>query len=257
MRREQRSIATRLIINNMMLIWFCFAGAGISYGVKTININTLRDKMEGCFAGQMIGVGYGEWGEFSWQCTMRPLGSMPFFWDPDYINKGFYQDDTTPDTLFIKKLHDDGIIFNWNWAGDIWRDYGGGAHANGAAHNLLLAGYHPPMSGHYSLNGHAECIDWQIDGDSLGMVCPGMPTPALDLTWRLGHIINYGNGVYGAMYVSAMIQEAYFATSLQQIIDAGTQALPDGCIYKNQVLDVINWYNQGHTIESNLSLIHI
>ncbi len=253
MRSEKRSVTSRLT-GVVLSAWFFFIGSGLGYGVKTIDVNTVRDKMKGCFAGQMIGVGYGEWGEFSWQCTMRPLDTMPFFWDPNFINKGFYQDDTCPDTLFIKKLYDDGLIFNWHWAGDIWRYGGGGAHANGAAHSLLNSGYDPPLSGHYLYNSHAECIDWQIDGDSLGMVCPGMPMPAMDITWRLGHVINYGNGVYGAMYVSAMIQEAYFASSLQQIIEAGRQVLPEGSVYRRQVDDVINWHSQGHSIESNWQL---
>ena len=52
----------------------------------------------------------------------------------------------------------------------------------------------PPASGHWKNNPHADAIDFQIEADFIGMICPGMVNTASDFSDKIGHIMNYGDG---------------------------------------------------------------
>ena len=94
-------------------------------------------------------------------------------------------------------------------------------HANDAARTNLLAGIAAPDSGHYRNNPHADDIDWQIEADFAGIITPGQPEAAIDIAWRAGHVMNYGDGVYGGVAMAAMHSAAYFARDVNEIVEAG------------------------------------
>ena len=65
-------------------------------------------------------------------------------------------------------------------------------HANGQARQNIREGIPPHLSGHPLYNSHADDIDFQIECDFIGLVCPGMPQTASMIADRVGHIMNYG-----------------------------------------------------------------
>ena len=84
-------------------------------------------------------------------------------------------------------------------------------------------------------------------------MAPGQPNAAAELAWRAGHTMNYGDGVYGGVFIAAMHAEAYFATNIDQIIEAGRQAIPAGSKYRQVIEDVIAWKDQGNTWPTKLA----
>ena len=48
----------------------------------------------------------------------------------------------------------------------------------------------PPQSGHPDYNLHADDIDFQIEADYIGFMCPGMPQTANKMADKIGHIMN-------------------------------------------------------------------
>jgi len=65
-------------------------------------------------------------------------------------------------------------------------------HANQAARYNILHGIMPPASGHWKNNPHADDIDFQIEADFIGMICPGVVNRAHHelrrrLVWRCIH----------------------------------------------------------------------
>ena len=46
--------------------------------------------------------------------------------------------------------------------------------------------------------------------DFIGLMCPGMPQTSNAICDKIGHIMNYGDGVYGGMFVCALYTEAFF-----------------------------------------------
>ena len=65
----------------------------------------------------------------------------------------------------------------------------------------IFHGIAAPKSGHWINNPHADCIDYQIESDFAGLMCPGMPNTASQISDKIGHIMNYGDGWYGGVYM--------------------------------------------------------
>ena len=76
-------------------------------------------------------------------------------------------------------------------------------HANQAARYNILNGIDPPGSGYWENNPHADDIDFQIEADFAGLMNPGMVNSSSEICDRVGHIMNYGDGWYGGVYVAA------------------------------------------------------
>ena len=99
-------------------------------------------------------------------------------------------------------------------------------HANGQARQNVLAGIPAELAGHPFYNPHADDIDFQIECDYIGMISPGLPEAAQDLCRRQGRVVNYGDGIYGGMFFTAMYAAAWFETDTRRIVELGRQAIP-------------------------------
>ena len=84
-------------------------------------------------------------------------------------------------------------------------------HANQAGRYNILHGLMPPASGDWRNNPHSDCIDYQIESDFSGLMTPGMPNTAAEISDRVGHIMNSGDGCYGGVYVGAMYSLAFIS----------------------------------------------
>ena len=71
-----------------------------------------------------------------------------------------------------------------------------------------------PLSGSPEYNLHADDIDFQIEADYIGFMCPGMPRTASEIADKIGRIMNYGDGVYGGIFVAALYSEAFFESDI-------------------------------------------
>ena len=100
----------------------------------------------------------------------------------------------------------------------------------------------PPQSGHWLQNPHAEDIDFQIEADFAGLMSPGMINTAADICDRIGHIMNYGDGWYGGVYVAAMYSLAFVSDDVHWIIGEALKVIPEESHYHRCMRDVIRWY---------------
>jgi hypothetical protein len=117
-------------------------------------------------------------------------------------------------------------------------------HANEAGLGNIRKGILPPDSGNPRNNLHADDIDFQIESDIFGMIAPGMPQVSNRYGERMGHIMNYGDGVYGGMFVSAMYTQAFFARNIREVVENGVKAIPAQSLYAQTIHDVIQWHDQ-------------
>jgi hypothetical protein len=67
---------------------------------------------------------------------------------------------------------------------------------------------------------------------------------ASEIAEKIGHIMNYGDGVYGGIFVAALYAEAFFETDLNLIIEKALLSLPSASDYYKIVKDVIKLHNQ-------------
>ena len=85
----------------------------------------------------------------------------------------------------------------------------------------LNRGIPAPMSGHPRYNIHANDIDFQIEADFIGIMCPGLPRVSNQYCDRVGRVMNYGDGLYGGMFVCGMYAAAYFESDPRKVVEAG------------------------------------
>jgi hypothetical protein len=218
---------------------------------ETVKISkaVLQDKIKGGWAGQVIGCTYGGPTEFQWNGTM--IGDhVPIPWDDTrmlwyYENAPGLYDDVYMDLTFVDVFEKYGLdapdsLHALAFARaeyPLW-------HANQAARYNILNGIMPPASGHWKTNPHADDIDFQIEADFAGLMAPGMPNSAADIGWRIGHIMNYGDGVYGGIYVAAMYSLAFVYDDMEFIVEEALKTLPPESEFYRCIADVISWYRE-------------
>jgi hypothetical protein len=212
---------------------------GVVQGQETreIELSVLEDKIRGGLAGQMVGVSYGAPTEFHAMGTIYE-GSLT--WAPGMVTNAINQDDLYVEMTFAQVMDDVGLDATTAQYGEAFRDSAYTLwHANGAARRHLLNGIAAPMSGHPTHNLHANDIDFQIEADFIGLMTPGMPQQAIDFCDRIGHVMNYGDGVYGGTFVAGMYSAAFFETDVRAIVEAGVACLPQGSGYREVIEHVI------------------
>jgi hypothetical protein len=73
-----------------------------------ISVHELRDKIEGGWAGQMIGVSYGAPTEFRYREAIIPEDRLPA-WKPENVTNALNQDDLYVDMTFAAVLDTKGL----------------------------------------------------------------------------------------------------------------------------------------------------
>lgn len=215
----------------------------------TLSKETLLDKIKGGWAGQTIGCTYGGPTEFRYPGTMI-ADYIPIEWPEHYI-KWYYEnspglyDDVYMDLTFVDVFDRLGLdapvdSFAISFAKaeyPLW-------HANQAARYNILNGIMPPESGHWRNNPHADDIDFQIEADFAGLMSPGMPVTASEITDKIGHIMNYGDGWYGGVYVANMYALAFVCDDIEYIVSEALKSIPQESFFHKVMSDVIAWHRQ-------------
>ena len=204
---------------------------------RTISTEVLKDKIAGGWAGKMIGVTFGAPTEF------RAQGKTfedSIKWTPADVKGSIWQDDIYVQLTFLMAMDRYGIDAPAKKFHEMFAKAGYQLwHANVQARKNYYDSIFPPQSGHPDFNLHADDIDFQIEADYIGFMCPGMPQTANQIADKIGHIMNYGDGVYGGEFVAALYSEAFFDNDISKIIDKALLSIPAESDYSKIVKDVI------------------
>jgi hypothetical protein len=216
---------------------------------KTMHIDVLKDKIMGGWAGQTIGVTFGGPVEFQFQGTMIN-DYQPIVWYDGYLrhtmenNPGLY-DDLYMDLTFVDVFEKEGINAPVSSHAKAYANAGYVLwHANQAGRYNILNGILPPASGVWEQNPHADDIDFQIEADFSGLMAPGMPNTAAQIGDGIGHIMNYGDGWYGGVYVGAMYALAFTNSDIKVIAKEALKTIPAQSTFYKCMADVIKWSEQ-------------
>ena len=245
----QITLTSILIIGTIFLSQSCTSkGKTVSEEI-ILTKSQLLDKIKGGWAGQTIGCTYGGPTEFRYNGTMIqdyipinwPEGRIKWYFDNF---PGLY-DDIYMDLTFVEVFDNLGInapvdslaMAFANAEYMLW-------HANQAARYNILNGIMPPLSGHWLNNPHADDIDFQIEADFAGLMSPGMINTATEYCDEVGHIMNFGDGWYGGVYVAAMYSLAFTTDDIEFIANEALKTIPEQSEYYKCMKDIILWHKQ-------------
>lgn len=218
----------------------------------TLTKERLMDKIKGAWVAQTVGVTFGLPIEFNYNSTfVRDNQEIPWNDSSLYIMyrdlPGTY-DDIYMDLTFMGVIEEKGIDAPaTDFAEAIaTKDYKLW-FANQTARYNIQNGLKPPETGYWLNNPCADDIDFQIEADFAGIMFPGMVNSAVALCDKVGHIMNYGDGWYGGVFVASLYAHALVADStvdLVTLVNESLKVLPDESTYVQCARDVIRWHEE-------------
>ncbi|MBQ8882289.1 MAG: ADP-ribosylglycohydrolase family protein, partial [Clostridia bacterium] len=253
--------------------------------VSTYDKSKIEDKIHGAWVGRICGCMLGKTVE-----GIRTNELVPFLKESDNypMRRYIYRSDLTQDTAskykfgFIGRQYADEIdgmpvdddtnyvILAQQIINDYGRDFtpydvakawlkyqGKDAYctAERVAYCNFINGYYPPESAIYK-NPYREWIGAQIRGDYFGYINPGNPELAAEMAWRDASISHIKNGIYGEMFVSAMIAVAATTNDIEQIIYGGLAQIPYTCRLYESVMDIVKAFKSGVSQKDCFGMIH-
>ncbi len=127
--------------------------------------------------------------------------------------------------------------------------------AERVAYRNFVMGIVPPRSATFR-NPYREWIGAQIRADYFGYANPGQPQRAAEWAWRDASISHVKNGIYGEMWVAAMLAAAYVESDWTAIIRAGLAQVPKRCRLSEDVKKVLAWHAAGVAYDDAVDRVH-
>ena len=247
---------------------------------RQLSTKDYEDKVAGGWVGQAIGVLYGQWTEGKWQGEIVPFDLEDWYrikpeideqirairdrderrkflkkvindkantweiWTPDKMSD---QDDLYVEFMFLHAIEKYGLDVTGTEVAEEWIRYLDPNRiwcANKGAYENFIKDIWPPMSGNPRNTIWGDAIDFQIEADLFGLISPGLPR--VSNTWgdKIGHIMNYGDGVYAGMAVAAMYTEAFFESNPRKLAEYSLKAIPVESGYAKMVRDVLDLHQR-------------
>lgn len=225
--------------------------------VSTVELteDALYDKMLGSWIGQMLGVAWCGPTEFAACGKIMDLSRIGK-WQPGLVEKAFDQDDVYVDIILLDAMRLYGYDCSIDLLGKEFADTSFGLwHANGAARTNIKNGILARYAGSYLCNEHCEDIDFQIECDFLGAMYPGLVNAAAAHAFDVAHLVNYGDGVYGGVFLSAMHAAAYTAPTIEDIVRSAIDVIPEGTYFRGEMEDLWTSYKSGKTWEETWAVL--
>ncbi len=256
-----------------------------SFEEVTLDKETLRKKLKGAWLGRAVGCLLGKPVEGIRSNELIPFlkatGNYPMrryilstdatpqntkgykFW---FFNKPYadtvdgmpVDDDTNYVVLAQQIINEFGRDFESEDVAQAWMKYQS-VHSYFTAERIAYINFinciNPPASAVYK-NVCREWIGAQIRGDYFGYINPGNPEKAAEMAYRDAVISHVKNGVYGEMFVSAMIACAAVTDNIEDIILGGLAQIPSTSRLYESVMKVLNGYKNALTVDECFDMIH-
>ncbi|WP_223593692.1 ADP-ribosylglycohydrolase family protein [Neobacillus bataviensis] len=115
--------------------------------------------------------------------------------------------------------------------------------AERVAYKNFIEGKIPPETARYR-NPYREWIGAQIRADLWGWVNPGNPKAAAEMAYRDAILSHTSNGVYGELWMAAMISSAFVEDNVEMVVKQGLSMIPPLSRLAKMIKQVIAWSQQ-------------
>lgn len=167
-------------------------------------------------------------------------------------------DDTNYLILAQEIIEHSGKAFTPDDVANAWMKYQGkNAYftAERVAYCNFIKGYMPPLSAIHK-NPYREWIGAQIRGDYFGYINPANPELAAEMAWRDASISHTKNGIYGEMFISAMLAVAASTDDIEEIISGGLAQIPATSRLYEEINYIIDSFKSGTPQQKCFDEIH-
>ena len=162
----------------------------------------------------------------------------------EHVAYAMEDDDLNYTVLNLLLLEQKGLGFSRSDIGEIWASYLPPACTYGAE-TTAFVNYLWGMSIDsvpVYLNPFRDEIGAQIRADMFGYVCPARPDTAAELAFRDASFSHVADGIYGAMFVAAMISSACSAKAMEDIVFTGLAGIPEKCRTAELIHHTLEWH---------------
>lgn len=167
-------------------------------------------------------------------------------------------DDTNYTVLYQKIVEESGRDFSSEDVAKAWLKYQS-VYSYFTAERIAYVNFlnciQPPDTAKYK-NVCREWIGAQIRGDYFGYINPGEPEKAAETAYRDARISHTKNGIYGEMFVSAMLAVAAVNDNIEDIILGGLSQIPETSRLFEAVMKIYDDYKNGVSIDDCFEYIH-
>ncbi|MFO7870449.1 MAG: ADP-ribosylglycohydrolase family protein [Kiritimatiellia bacterium] len=99
-------------------------------------------------------------------------------------------------------------------------------------------------------NPYREWIGAQIRADGWAYCAAGNPELAAEFAWRDAHWTHTANGIYGEMFMAAVIASAFVMDDPEELVRAGLSEIPANCRLAEGIRRALKWVRECPDIES-------
>ena len=137
-----------------------------------------------------------------------------------------------------------------------WGGYGISSEETGYIN--LKHGIQAPLSGSIAMNGAtiAEQIGGQIFANIWGLVAPGQPARAADMSAASSSVTHAGDGINGGRFVAAMTAAAFSEHDPRRLIEVGLEYVPPDSEYARVVRAMLG-YHADHPHDWRAAFAHL
>ncbi|MGC8977665.1 MAG: ADP-ribosylglycohydrolase family protein, partial [Candidatus Ratteibacteria bacterium] len=113
----------------------------------------------------------------------------------------------------------------------------------------------PENSGYYR-NPYREWIGAQIRTDFYGYITPGKPERGVELAYKDASVTHIKNGVYGAIFISAIISIAFYEKEPEKIVKYALNYIPQKSRLAESIKEILDYKEKGFFFEDIVNFIH-
>ena len=244
---------------------------------KTITRESLRNKIEGFWLGQLVGNYMGFPFEFVLSEEPSPVfidryynvtdsagikinhtdrrGNVNIF--ADALGGAWSDDDTDIEFVTLHAVEEHGLDINYGQITDAWK-----AHinrfiwvSNRKARDLMEEGYIAPETGSKENNPYWFAIDPQLVNEIWSAFYPGMVKQAVDRAEWSARITSDDWGTHPTRFYAALYSAAFFEKDIQVLYDTAMSYIPEDSPFRKGLEDVRKWHTQNEDWRDTRKLI--